>query len=43
MSAFAFLLGSLSFWFVKTEMFGEYMLNATINFGLYPDGILQRA
>ena len=37
------LLGSLSFWFVKTEMFVEHMLNANINFGLYPDGILQRA
>ncbi len=42
-TAFALLLGSLSFWFVKTEMFGEHMLNATINFGLYPDGIFKGA
>lgn len=39
LTAFALLTGSLSFWFVKTEMFGAHMVNCMISFATYPDGI----
>lgn len=38
-TAFALLVGSLSFWFVRTEMFGIHMVNCMISFATYPDGI----
>lgn len=38
-TAFAILVGSLSFWFVRTEMFGVHMVNSMISFATYPDGI----
>ena len=40
-TAFALLLGSLSFWFVRMEIFGDQMLNATVSFSTYPDGIFE--
>lgn len=40
-TAFALLAGSLSFWFVRTEMLGEQMINAIVGFGTYPDGIFK--
>ncbi len=42
-TAFAVLMGSLSFWFVKAEVFGSNMVNSTINFSTYPDGIFDGA
>ena len=38
-TAFALLVGSLSFWFVRTDMFGRHMINCMISFATYPDGI----
>lgn len=38
-TAFALLVGSMSFWFVRTEMFGVHMVNSMISFATYPDGI----
>lgn len=43
MTAFALLLGSLSFWFVKTDTFGNNMVNALVSFSTYPDGIFKGA
>lgn len=40
-TAFALLLGSLSFWFVRMEIFGDQMLNAAVSFSTYPDGIFK--
>ena len=42
-TAFAVLMGSLSFWFFKAEVFGSNMVNSTINFSTYPDGIFDGA
>lgn len=42
-TAFALLLGSLSFWFVRMEIFGDQMLNVLISFATYPDGIFKGA
>ncbi|MDE5931378.1 MAG: ABC-2 family transporter protein [Lachnospiraceae bacterium] len=42
-TAFALLVGSLSFWFVRTETFGNQMLNLVISFATYPDGIFKGA
>ncbi len=42
-TAFALLLGSLSFWLVRMEIFGEQMLNVVISFATYPDGIFKGA
>lgn len=42
-TAFAVLLGSLSFWFVRMEIFADQMLNVTISFATYPDGIFKGA
>lgn len=39
LTAFALLAGSLSFWFVRSEMFGVHMINTMISFSTYPDGI----
>lgn len=40
-TAFAVLLGSLSFWFVRADTFGGNMLNCMVSFSTYPDGIFQ--
>lgn len=40
-TAFALLVGSLSFWLVRTEIFGNQMLNVVISFATYPDGIFK--
>lgn len=42
-TAFALLLGSLSFWFVRMDILQNQMLMGMINFGTYPDGIFQGA
>ncbi|MCX4340905.1 MAG: ABC-2 family transporter protein [Lachnospiraceae bacterium] len=42
-TAFALLLGSLSFWFVRMDILQNQMLMGMINFGSYPDGIFQGA
>ncbi len=42
-TAFALLMGSLSFWFVRMEIFGNQMLNALVSFATYPDGIFKGA
>lgn len=42
-TAFALLLGSLSFWFVRMDILQNQMLMGRINFGSYPDGIFQGA
>ena len=41
LTAFALLMGSLSFWFVRAEMFGNHMINSLISFDTYPDGIFK--
>ena len=41
MTAFALLMGSLSFWFVRADVFGGNMVNCLINFSTYPDSIFQ--
>lgn len=38
-TAFALIAGSMSFWFVKTEMFSVHVVNSVITFATYPDGI----
>lgn len=40
-TAFALLMGSLSFWFVRMEIFGNQMQNVLISFATYPDGIFK--
>lgn len=40
-TAFALLLGSLSFWFVRADAFSGNMLNSMISFSTYPDGIFR--
>lgn len=40
-TAFALLMGSLSFWFVRADMFGRNMVNSMISFSTYPDGIFR--
>ena len=41
LTAFSLLLGSLSFWFVRAGAFGSHMVNSTISFSTYPDGIFK--
>lgn len=41
MTAFALLMGSLSFWFVRAEMFGTHMVGSLTSFSTYPDGIFK--
>lgn len=43
MTAFALLMGSLTFWFVRAEMFGSHMVGSAISFATYPDGIFKGA
>ena len=40
-TAFALLMGSLSFWFVRADMFGKNMVNSMVGFSTYPDGIFK--
>lgn len=40
-TAFSLLMGSLSFWFVRADAFGDNMVNCLISFSTYPDGIFQ--
>lgn len=40
-TAFALLAGSLSFWFVRTEMMGGQLIMGMVSFGTYPDGIFK--
>ena len=42
-TAFALLMGSLSFWFVRSELFASHMINSVITFDTYPDGIFKGA
>lgn len=41
LTAYAILLGSLSFWFVRADIFGNNMVNSMISFATYPDGIFK--
>lgn len=41
LTAFALLLGSLSFWLVRADAFSDHMINGVISFSTYPDGIFQ--
>lgn len=43
MTAFALLMGSLSFWFVRAEMLGNHMVGSMASFATYPDGIFKGA
>ena len=40
-TAFAVLTGSLSFWFVRSDVLGSNLVNSMINFSTYPDGIFR--
>lgn len=40
-TAFALILGNLSFWLVRSEMLGNQMVSGMISFMTYPDGIFQ--
>lgn len=40
-TAFALLMGSLSFWFVRAETFDGHMTSSMISFATYPDGIFK--
>lgn len=42
-TAFALIMGSLSFWLVRVEIFGGNMVNIMISFSTYPDGIFKGA
>ena len=41
MTAFALLMGSLSFWLVRADMLGNNVINTMIGFSTYPDGIFK--
>ncbi len=40
-TAFALLMGSLSFWLIRAEMFGTHMVGSMTSFSTYPDGIFK--
>ena len=42
-TAFAVLLGSLSFWFVRMDMLQNQIVMGIVSFGTYPDGIFKGA
>lgn len=42
-TAFALMMGSLSFWFVRADTFSGNMINSMISFSTYPDGIFHGA
>ncbi|MDE7016333.1 MAG: ABC-2 family transporter protein [Lachnospiraceae bacterium] len=39
LTAFSLLMGSLTFWLVRSEMLGQQLVNIMISFATYPDGI----
>ncbi len=41
LTAFALLLGSLAFWFVRVEMLSGQMVMGLVSFATYPDGIFR--
>ena len=41
MTAYALLMGSLTFWFVRAEMFSSHMVGSLTSFSTYPDGIFK--
>ena len=41
LTAFAVLLGSLSFWFVRIDMLSGQMIMGLVSFATYPDGIFR--
>ena len=43
LTAFALLMGSLSFWFVRAEIVGNHMVGSMASFSTYPDGIFKGA
>lgn len=43
MTAAALLMGSLSFWFGRAEMFGNHVVGIMTSFSTYPDGIFKGA
>lgn len=43
LTAYALLLGSMSFWFVKADLVSNHMVSSMINFSTYPDGIFKGA
>lgn len=43
MTAFTLLMGSLSFWFVRADTFGNHMVNVLVDFSTFPDGIFKGA
>ena len=42
-TAFALLMGSLSFWFVRADLFTDSLINIMLTFSTYPDGIFKGA
>lgn len=42
-AAFSIIVGSLSFWLVRSEMFSSSMVNILLSFATYPDGIFKGA
>lgn len=42
-AAYALIMGSLCFWFVRADMFGYHMVNSMTSFSTYPDGIFKGA
>lgn len=42
-TAFALLLGSLAFWFVRMEILGSQLTMGMVSFATYPDGIFKGA
>ena len=43
LTAYALLMGSFSFWFVRADLVGSNLVNSMVNFSTYPDGIFQGA
>ncbi len=43
LTAYALFWGSLSFWFVRADLFGSTMVDSMINFSTYPEGIFHGA
>lgn len=43
LTAYALLMGSLSFWFVRADMVGSHLVDSMVNFSTYPDGIFKGA
>jgi len=41
LTAYALLMGSLSFWFVRADMVGSHLVDSMVNFSTYPDGIFR--